>query len=110
MDANTFATFAIGGLVIFFVVYDHTVRLVRRYLPAVAASPAALAPETIEAATDDRPIALRPWIDYVNAQPNQVPHLAIIGGSGSGKTTTATAILADRTGQIIILTGKDGDP
>jgi hypothetical protein len=55
------------------------------------------------------PISLRSWLDYVNYQPDTVPHVAIIGPSGAGKTTLATAILADRSGEIVVLTAKEGD-
>jgi hypothetical protein len=54
-------------------------------------------------------LALRTWLDYLNAQPDHVPHLAIIGPSGAGKTTFATAVLHDREGQIIVITAKEGD-
>lgn len=36
MDANTFATFVIAGFVIFFVVYDHVVRLVKKFMSSDA--------------------------------------------------------------------------
>jgi hypothetical protein len=49
------------------------------------------------------------WLDYVNGQPDNVPHLAVIGPSGAGKTTFTTAVLHDRPGQIVVITAKEGD-
>jgi hypothetical protein len=57
----------------------------------------------------DNAIVLRDWMNYVNAQPNRVPHLAVIGPSGAGKTTLVTAVLSDRVGDIVVLTAKEGD-
>src|SRR4051812_23642391 len=108
MDPNNLITFGIPGITLAVMIY-------RRLVPkgAKAGEATALASgkivEAAEAATDDAPLATRAWLDYVNGQPNSVPHLAIIGGSGSGKTTTCTAILHDRPGQIVIITGKEGD-
>ena len=45
----------------------------------------------------------------VNARPDEVPHLAIVGPSGGGKTTLAMAILASRPGRILVLTAKEDD-
>jgi hypothetical protein len=68
-----------------------------------------LTPETLAQATAEQPLAMRAWLDYVNAQPDRVPHLAIIGPSGAGKTTAATAVLSDRPGRVVVITAKEGD-
>jgi energy-coupling factor transporter ATP-binding protein EcfA2 len=65
--------------------------------------------QAISQATSEAPVGTRTWLDYVNAQPDQVPHVAVIGPSGAGKTTLTTAMLADRQGQIVVLTAKEGD-
>jgi hypothetical protein len=57
----------------------------------------------------DAPIGMRDWLRYVNYQPDRVPHLAVIGPSGAGKTTLATAVLADRPGRLVVITAKEGD-
>jgi hypothetical protein len=69
-------------------------------------------PEVAQGGAPDRPTAplsARQWLDYINAQPDRVPHCAIIGPSGAGKTTLATAALADRPGRIVVVTAKEGD-
>lgn len=63
--------------------------------------------KTIPIEAGDKPATN--WIAYVNQQPDRVPHLAVIGPSGAGKTTLTTAVLAERDGQIIVLTAKEGD-
>lgn len=55
------------------------------------------------------PLMLDQVLQYINKQPNIVPHLAIIGASGTGKTTFGTATLHDREGQIVVITAKEGD-
>lgn len=107
MDANTLATLIIAGTVIFVVGYDRVKRLFFRGAPVEKATQ--ISEETIEQATEEKPLAPRVWLDYVNAQPDRVPHIAIIGPTGSGKTTLTLAVLHDRAGQIIILSGKEGD-
>lgn len=56
-----------------------------------------------------RPLSLKEWMAYVNDKPQTVPHVVVVGGSGAGKTTTTTVLLDRRQGDIIIMTGKDGD-
>jgi hypothetical protein len=51
-------------------------------------------------------LPLRAWLDWVNNQPDRVPHLAAKGPSGSGKTTLVMAVLADRPGKVLICTPK----
>ena len=108
MDANTFFGLAIGGIVIFVWGYDRVKKLFQHGTPAEASTPAALA-EAAAAATVEQPLAARAWLDYVNSQPDSVPHLAVIGPSGAGKSTFTTAVLADRPGQIVVITAKEGD-
>lgn len=107
MDANTLVTFLVGGIVIIFFLKDQAAKLFRAADERPAVEP--LTAETIAAATPEQPLPVRAWLDYVNRQPDRVPHVAIIGPSGAGKTTTATAILADRPGGIVVLTAKEGD-
>jgi len=54
-------------------------------------------------------LARQQWLDILNNQPDQVPHVFIIGPTGSGKTTFATAMLAERSGRIVVLTAKTDD-
>lgn len=49
------------------------------------------------------------WLELLNNRPDTVPHLVIVGGSGTGKTTLATALLAARPGQTLIITPKPDD-
>lgn len=77
------------------------------YAPRPAPQSPVLAMPGIAPAAASR--SLRAWLDYVNDQPDKIPHLAIIGPSGAGKTTLATAILQDRGGQIVVITAKEGD-
>lgn len=56
-----------------------------------------------------RPAAVRErprWLEVVNDQPDLTPHALILGGSGVGKTTMATAIMADRGGRTVVLSPK----
>lgn len=46
------------------------------------------------------------WLRMLNDQPDDIPHLMIIGPTGVGKTTFATAILSRRPGQVIVLSPK----
>src|SRR5689334_4278318 len=106
MDANTFVTLLIAGLVVFFFVKDRLKRMFRHGTPEAEATGFA---QAVEAATPNAPIPTRAWLNHVNTQPDLVPHVAVAGPSGSGKTTLVTALLADRQGQIIVLTAKEGD-
>lgn len=108
MDANTFFGLAIGGIVIFVWGYDRIKKLFQHGTPTQTATPAALA-EAAAAATIEQPLAARAWLDYMNDQPDSVPHLAVIGPSGAGKSTFTTAVLADRPGQVVVITAKEGD-
>lgn len=56
-----------------------------------------------------RILRLREWLNLVNHHPDQVPHLFIEGGSGTGKTTLATTILHDRSGPVAIVGVKPDD-
>lgn len=69
-------------------------------VPLSLPPPSYSAPQGLPAAT---------WLALLNDQPDRVPHVAVIGPSGSGKTTLTTAILADRAGDVVILTAKEGD-
>lgn len=91
---------------------------VRRALPAPAergapddARPAGasvtLQPEPAQArrpaaATRERPR----WLSILNDEPDQRPHALILGPTRSGKTTMATAAMADRGGRAIVITPK----
>jgi energy-coupling factor transporter ATP-binding protein EcfA2 len=63
-------------------------------------------PTQDQAAPQNRPLALRQWLDLVNNQPDRNPHLVTTGPSGSGKTTLTLAILQDRPGRVMIVTPK----
>src|SRR5436190_194560 len=107
MDVNTLVTFGVPAAVLGTMIYR------RLFKPAAKPEPTALVSGKIVddalAATDAAPLATRAWLDYVNAQPDTVPHLVVTGPSGSGKTTTTKAVLHDRPGQIVVLTAKEGD-
>lgn len=106
MDANTFFTLAIAALVIPTVAYD---QIKKRLFPKQLDAPQTDAPQTDAPAPAGSVLPTRRWLDYVNAQPQTVPHLAVIGPSGAGKTTLVTAVLSDRQGQIVVITAKEGD-
>jgi energy-coupling factor transporter ATP-binding protein EcfA2 len=108
MDANTFFGLAIGGIVIFVWGYDRVKGLFSHGKAAAPTTPAGLN-EAAAAATPDAPLSTRAWLDYVNAQPDAVPHLAVIGPSGAGKSTFTTAVLSDRPGRIVVVAAKEGD-
>jgi hypothetical protein len=53
------------------------------------------------------PAAARPrWLEVVNDDMDRAPHTLILGPSGAGKTTLATAVMADRGGRSVVLTPK----
>jgi hypothetical protein len=52
---------------------------------------------------------LRQWLNLVNNRPDDIPHLFIEGGSGTGKTTFTKAVLADRGGTVAIVGVKPDD-
>lgn len=106
MDANTLATFGIAGIVLFAIIGDRVKAAFRSATPVQAAP---ITEATISEATEAAPLSMRAWLDYVNAQPDAVPHLAVIGPSGAGKTALATVALTDRPGQIVVITAKEGD-
>jgi energy-coupling factor transporter ATP-binding protein EcfA2 len=106
MDANTLATFGIVGLVVLVFSYDRVKALFRGDAPTEAAP---ITEATIAEATEAAPLAFARVAQYVNDQPQNVPQLAVIGPSGAGKTTLVVALLHQRPGQIVILTGKEGD-
>lgn len=60
--------------------------------PVSAAPPAVLKP--------------RQWLAALNDEPDRAPHSLIVGPSGAGKTTLATAILSKRQGQSVVLSPK----
>jgi hypothetical protein len=46
------------------------------------------------------------WLGILNDEPDQRPHAIILGPTRSGKTTMATAAIADRGGRAIVITPK----
>jgi hypothetical protein len=107
MDPNIIFTFGIPALVIGSMVW-------RRLRPRIVGEKVASEIEPITAqalaqVTPEAPLAMRAWLDYMNRQPQQVPHVGIIGPSGAGKTTLATSLLQDREGQIVVISAKEGD-
>jgi len=106
MDGNTLITLIIAG----FVVGTYARDKVRN----VFKKPRADKENTIEkvplpAITPDTVLSTQEWLQIINDQPDKDPHIAIVGGSGSGKTTIGTAILAHRKGQVVIFSAKEGD-
>ncbi len=54
-----------------------------------------------------RPAPPRPrWLQVVNDDMDRAPHTLIVGPTGAGKTTLATAIMGDRGGRSIVITPK----
>lgn len=107
MDANTLTLIALG-IILAGIVYNQFIKPFRRATSSPAGE-TSITEETIAQATPEAPIAMRAWLDYLNRQPDRVPHVAIVGPSGAGKTMLATAVLSDRPGQIVIITAKEGD-
>jgi hypothetical protein len=108
MDPNTLITFGIPSITLGVMVYRRFFKSAAKASEITALASGKIAQDAA-AATDDASLATRAWLDYVNGQPDTVPHLVVIGPSGSGKTTTTKAVLHDRTGQIVVLTAKEGD-
>lgn len=46
------------------------------------------------------------WLRMLNEQPDDIPHLMIVGPTGAGKTTFATALLSRRAGLVVVLSPK----
>lgn len=46
------------------------------------------------------------WLEALNDHPDQHPHALILGPTGAGKTTLATAVMADRGGRSVVLSPK----
>lgn len=107
MDPNTLFLLIIGGA-------SGVAILRRMFRPRTAATPELeqFGAGSTRSGGSDKPAAtlgMRDWLKYVNYQPDRVPHLAVIGPSGAGKTTLATAVLADRPGRLVVITAKEGD-
>lgn len=57
-----------------------------------------------------RPMHRKAWVQLFNARPQQIPHLLIVGPTGSGKTTFTRSLLTVRVGEAIVVTPKPDDP
>lgn len=87
-----------------------------RSLPCVQTTLPSTIPDAVESAVavasepimsrEMEPLALRDWLPRVNDAPDDAPHLLVIGGTGTGKTTLVQAILATRSGQVVIADPK----
>jgi hypothetical protein len=56
-----------------------------------------------------RALPLAQWLDIIQDQPDEHPHLIVYARSGAGKTTLVKAILAQRPGQVAYLSPKPGE-
>jgi energy-coupling factor transporter ATP-binding protein EcfA2 len=54
-------------------------------------------------------LTTRSWSFLLNEQPDQAPHVLLVGPSGAGKTTFTRALIAMRTGRVVVLTPKPDD-
>lgn len=79
-----------------------------RPVAAPAPAPPVRPPVADSAATDElRPAA---WLQIVTNEPDRAPHFVIAGESGTGKTTVAQAMLAERGGLVAIADPKPTRP
>lgn len=68
-------------------------------------------PAATPAPQDSTPLLPAPrWLAIVNDRPDQVPHLAVYGPSGVGKTTLVQGIVAQRGGKLCIIDPKPTPP
>ena len=54
-------------------------------------------------------LSMRQWLNLVNHKLDEIPHVFIEGGTGTGKTTYTKTVLADREGLLFIIGVKPDD-
>jgi hypothetical protein len=74
--------------------------------PASAGDGSSLEREYIVTVGGVRMLAYSAWSQMLNDKPDRRPHTLIVGPTGSGKTTFTRAMLATRTGRVVVLTPK----
>lgn len=74
---------------------------------APTATPASADPPRQARRAQVQETARRPrWLEVVNDDLDRAPHALIVGPSGAGKTTLATAIMGDRGGRSVVISPK----
>lgn len=86
---------------------DRAPALVQRTGATLGETIALASPQPV--AQERAPMPIGRWLHLLNDQPDDAPHTFIAGGSGTGKTTFARAVLAGRSGPVAIIGVKQDD-